>query len=265
MAAKKHKSTVLITGASGGIGMELAEVFARNGHNLVLVARSEDKLYRLAMRYATNYKVYAKVIAADLSDPAAPQRLFDELKQANMVVDVLVNNAGVGNYGPFRETNLQKELDMLQLNVVALTHLSKLFLYQLPAGTPGKILNVSSVAAFLSGPYMAIYYASKAYVLSFSEAIKGELEKHNVTVTTLCPGPTDTDFKERANLDSSSRFSAMFKEDAREVAEAGYTGLMKGENIVLPGLKNKALPHLLKLVPRSILRNMVLKIQESRQ
>lgn len=265
MTKEKQKLTVLITGASGGIGMELAEVFAKNGHDLVLLARSEEKLYQLAMRYAVNYKVHTKVIVADLTDPAAPQRVFEELKQENTVIDALINNAGIGNYGPFKEADLQVELNMLQLNIVALTHLCKLFLDQLPDGRSGKIMNVSSVAAFMAGPMMAVYYASKAYVLSFTEALKAELQGTGITVTTLCPGPTDTDFKKRANLDASSMFSKMFKEEARTVAEAGYAGLMKGKSIVLPGVKNKLLPHAVQFVPRFMLRKLVKKVQEKRQ
>ncbi|MFD2246384.1 SDR family NAD(P)-dependent oxidoreductase [Pontibacter ruber] len=257
--------TALITGASGGIGLALAELFAQHGHNLVLVARSEAKLNSLAMRFAVQYKVYTKVIAQDLALADAPQRIFDELRQSGVVVDVLVNNAGFGNYGYFKETDLQKELDMIQVNITALTHLCKLFLQQLPLGRHGKILNVASTAAFPPGPLMAVYYASKAYVLSFSEALATEQEEDNVTVTVLCPGPTETDFQENANLHGSGLFSKQMVADARSVAKAGYEAMMAGEVVVIPGIQNKLTAFSTRLVPRSFLRKMVKRIQEKRQ
>lgn len=257
--------TALITGASGGIGLELADIFAQHGYNLVLVARTEEKLEQLAFQFAVKYKVYSKVIAVDLAEHDAPQKVFDELKQSGVVVDVLVNNAGFGNYGRFRETNLQKELDMMQVNMVALTHLSKLFLWQLPQGQGGKILNVSSIAAFPPGPLMAIYYASKAYVLSFSEALTAELEDEGITVTALCPGPTATNFKDRANLEGTALFSKLFTADARKVAKAGFEGLMKGKPVVLVGLRSKLTPHMVHLLPRPLLLKVIKFIQEKRQ
>ncbi|WP_347157300.1 SDR family NAD(P)-dependent oxidoreductase [Pontibacter chitinilyticus] len=257
--------TVLITGASGGIGLELARTFAQHGHNLVLVARSADKLEQLALQFAVKYKVYTSVIPMDLTKPDAPQHVFDELQRKGIVVDVLVNNAGFGNYGYFKDTDLQKELDMMQLNMVALTYLCKLFLKQLPQGRAGKILNVSSTAAFPpAGPLMAVYYASKAYVQSFTEALAAELEEDHVHVTALCPGPTDTDFKENADLGGSGLFSKQLVADAASVAQAGYEGLMAGEVVVIPGIQNKLTAFSTRLVPRSILRKMVKKIQEKR-
>lgn len=257
--------TALITGASAGIGYELAEIFAQHGHNLVLVARSEDKLQSMALQFAIKYKVYTKVIAADLSEHEAPAKVMAQLKQEGTKVDVLVNNAGFGYYGAFRESDLQQELDMMQLNMVSLTHLCKLFLEQLPKGRSGKIMNVSSTAAFPpAGPFMAVYYASKAYVQSFSEALAAELEDSNVTVTTLSPGPTETNFKDRANLKGSGFFKKKSIADARSVAIAGYEGMMKGEVVVIPGLKNKLVVQAMGLVPRSILRSMVKKVQEKR-
>ena len=264
-ATLKKKFTALITGASGGIGLELAEVFARNGHNLVLVARSGDKLEQLASRLAVTYKVNSKVIVADLVQQQAPQQVFDTLKEVGLVVDVLVNNAGFGNYGYFRETDLQKELDMMQLNMVALTHLTKLFLQQLPPDRKARILNIASTAAFPPGPLMAVYYASKAYVLSFSEALATEQQGTNVTVTVLCPGATATDFKENANLEGSGIFKGPLVADARLVAEAGYSGMMAGKVVVLPGLHTKLLPLLVRVMPRSFVRKMVKRVQEKRK
>jgi short-subunit dehydrogenase len=255
----------LITGASSGIGLELAELFAQQGHNLVLVARSEQKLEQLALQFAVKYKVYTKVIAKDLAKPESPGEIFRELQQEGIQVDVLVNNAGFGHYGYFRETDLQKELEMMQVNMVALTHLSKLFLQQLPQGKHGKILNIASTAAFPPGPLMAVYYASKAYVLSFSEALAAELAGQGITVTVLCPGATDTDFKENANLEGSGLFSKALMADARSVARVGYEGMMAGKVVVFPGLKDKLTPLLVNLAPRSILRKAVLNIQKKRQ
>lgn len=259
------KYTALVTGASGGIGLELAELFAQDGNDLVLVARSGDKLDQLATRFAIQYKVYAKVVVADLTEPDAPQQVFDALKQDGIAVDILVNNAGFGNYGYFRETDLRRELDMLQLNIVALTHLTKLFLNQLPPGWPAKILNIASTAAFPPGPLMAVYYASKAYVLSFSEALAAEQEGTNVTVTALCPGATATDFKDNANLEGSGIFKGPLVADARSVAVAGYKGMMAGKVVVLPSLQTKLLPLLVRVMPRSVIRKMVKRVQEKRK
>ncbi len=263
--AAKHKYTALITGASGGIGYELAELFAQNGHDLVLVARSEEKLQQIALQFAIKYKVYTKVIAQDLAEHNAAAKIFAELKKEGIAVDVLVNNAGFGNYGYFRETDLQKELAMMQVNMVALTHLTKLFLQHLPEARHGKILNLASTAAFPPGPLMAVYYASKAYVVSFSEALSAELEDQDVTVTVLCPGATDTDFKERANLEGSGIFKGPLVADARSVAKAGYEAMMAGKVVVFPDLKTKLMPWIVNLTPRSILRKMVKRVQEKRQ
>ncbi|GHA66950.1 SDR family NAD(P)-dependent oxidoreductase [Pontibacter akesuensis] len=265
MAEKhKHKYTALVTGASGGIGMALAECFARDGHNLVLVARSEEKLQRLAQEYAAKYKVYTRVIVQDLSKAEGPEKVFAALQRDSLLVDVLVNNAGFGNFGAFRETELQKELNMMQLNVVSLTHLCKLFLRQLPVGQHGRILNVSSTAAFPPGPYMAVYYASKAFVQSFTEGLAAELEDECITVTALCPGPTDTGFKQAANLGGSGLFSKKYVADAESVAKAGYEGMMAGEVVVIPGIQNKLTTFSTRFMPRSFLRSMVKRIQTKR-
>lgn len=260
----KRKYTALITGASGGIGQELATLFARDGHNLVLVARSEEKLQNQALHYAITYGIYTKVISQDLSKADGPAKVFEQLKKDGVAVDVLVNNAGFGNFGPFRETDLQKELDMMQLNIVSLTHLCKLFLNQLPKESKGKILNVSSTAAFPPGPYMAVYYASKAYVQSFSEALAAELEDDGVTVTALCPGPTKTDFQDAANLHASGLFSSQLVADAQSVAKAGYEGLLAGEAVVIPGVQNKLTAFSVRVLPRHLVRQMVKKIQGKR-
>jgi uncharacterized protein len=261
-AAQKYR--VLITGASGGIGRELAEIFAQRGHNLVLVARSEEKLDSMAVQFAVKYNIETKVIAQDLIKPEAPDRLFEQLKSEGIQVDALVNNAGFGHFGLFKETALQRELDMIQLNITALTYICKLFLQQLTPGRPAKIMNVSSIAAFPPGPLMAVYYASKAYVQSFTEALAVELKPDNVTVTALCPGPTETDFQAQANLHDSNLFKVQMVADAKSVAIAGYEGMMNGEVVVIPGIQNKISALSMKLLPRSIVRNLVKKIQQKR-
>ena len=265
-ATQPHTTfTALITGASAGIGYELAELFAQHGHSLVLIARSEDKLQSMALEFANKYKVSTRVIAADLSKHDAPAKVMEQLKLEGITIDVLVNNAGFGYYGAFRESDLQRELDMMQLNMVSLTHLCKLFLEQLPKGQHGKIMNVSSTAAFPpAGPYMAVYYASKAFVQSFTEALASELEDDNVTVTALCPGPTETKFKEAANLHGSGLFTKQFVADAQSVASAGYKGMMAGKVVVIPGIHNKLTVLSTRLMPRTILRNVVKRMQQKR-
>jgi len=265
MAENRQHYTALITGASGGIGYELARHFARQGHDLVLVARSEDKLNQMAMQFAIAHKVFTKVIVCDLTVAEAPQRVFDELRQDGLVVDVLVNNAGIGLHGYFRQADEKRLLDMMQLNMVALTHLTHLFLKQLPRERQGRILNVSSVAAFVPGPLMAVYYASKAYVQSFSEALAAELAEAGVSVTALCPGPTNTRFKERAGVHEAGWLGRWLSESPEEVARVGYQGMMAGKVVVLPGLQYEAMVGVLRLLPRRWLRALVKKVQEKRQ
>lgn len=258
-----HGQTALITGASGGIGYEFARVFARNGYNLVLVARSEEKLNKLAGELGREHQISAKVLARDLSQPAAPDEIYAQLQQEAMAVDVLVNNAGFATYGFFHELDLDRELQMLQLNIVALTHLTRLFLPAMVARKRGKILNVASTAAFQPGPLMAGYYASKAYVLSFSEAIANELQGTGVTVTALCPGPTESGFQARAKIDSSRLISNQTLMDAAIVAEAGYQALMDGKTVLIPGLRNQLLALATRFMPRNLTTQIVRNLQAS--
>jgi uncharacterized protein len=252
--------TALITGASSGIGYELAREFARHRYNLVLVARSAAKLADLANSLQTQFGVVATVLVKDLALPTAPQEIGAELQQAGIEVDVLVNNAGFGGYGAFADTDLTHELEMLQVNIVALTHLTKLVLPPMQARRSGKILNVASVAAFQPGPLMAVYYATKAYVLSFSEALGNELQGTGVTVTALCPGPTVTGFEAKANLQGSKLFKQALM-DAETVAIAGYQALMQGKPIVIPGWKNRLLPLVVRLLPRQLVTRLVRQAQ----
>ena len=245
----------LITGASAGIGLELARVFAREGYSLVLVARNQKRLEEIA---AELQPASVQVIAKDLSLPSAPE----EIQRSTPRVDVLVNNAGFGVYGKFAETSLTEELNMMQLNMSALVALTKLYLAGMVAARSGRILNVASTAAFQPGPLMAIYYATKAFVLSFSEAIGNELEGTGVTVTALCPGPTATEFQERSKLQNSALVKGKKIMDARTVAEAGYRGMLAGKTIVIPGLKNKLLAQSIRVSPRSMVTRIVRGMQE---
>jgi len=253
--------TALITGASGGIGYELALLFARDGFDCILVARSEDKLTELATRLEREHRVKTTVIARDLSRPSAVDEIYEAVIAAAMPVDVLVNNAGFPVFGLFVETDLQTELDMLQVNVIALTALTKLFLRGMVERRAGRILNLASTAAFLPGPLMAVYYASKAYVLSFSEALANEVRGTGVTVTALCPGPTRTGFQKRGAMEDSRLVQGQIA-DAPSVALAGYHGLMAGKPIVIPGFTNKLIPWVERLSPRGMVTRVVRRMQD---
>jgi short-subunit dehydrogenase len=259
----EQKMTALVTGASGGIGEELARLFAADGHGLVLVARSRDKLARLAEELQAKHGVEARVLAADLARPDAPREIFDELQGAGVTVDALVNNAGFGSYGLFAETDLKFELELLQVNVVALTHLTKLFLPGMLARRRGYVMNVASTAAFQPGPLMAVYYASKAYVLSFSEALTNECAGAGVRVSALCPGPTETGFVAAAGMGDSKLFDRAVM-DARTVAVEGYRGLLAGKAVVIPGVRNNLLARSIGFFPRNLVTKVVRGIQEKR-
>jgi uncharacterized protein len=253
--------TALITGASGGIGYELALLFAQDGFDCILVARSQDKLRELAARLESEYRIKTLVIARDLSRPSAVDEIYEEVSAASMHVDMLVNNAGFPVFGLFVETDLRMELEMLQVNVIALTALTKLFLRGMVERRSGRILNLASTAAFEPGPLMAVYYASKAYVLSFSEALANELRGTGVTITTLCPGPTRTGFQQRGAMEDSRLVQGQIA-DARSVALAGYRGLMAGKTIVIPGFTNKLVPWIVRVSPRGMLTQVVRRMQD---
>ena len=253
--------TALVTGASGGIGYELALLFARDGFDCILVARSEDKLNELASRLEREHRIKTLVIGKDLSKPTAVDEIYEETTAAGLAVDVLVNNAGFPVFGLFVETDLQTEVEMLQVNVIALTALTKLFLEGMVERRAGRILNLASTAAFLPGPLMAVYYASKAYVLSFSQALANELHGTGVTVTALAPGPTRTGFQKRGVMEDSRLVQGQIA-DAAAVALAGYRGLMAGKTLVIPGLTNKTIPWVVRLSPRSMVTRVVRRMQE---
>lgn len=237
----------LITGASGGIGLELATLLAQDDHDVVLVARSGEKLEELAAGLRSRYGVNVETVVKDLATSSGARELFE----ATQWCDVLVNNAGFATYGKFAQSDLAEELGELQLNIVALTELTKRFLAGMLERKFGRILNVASTAAFQPGPLMAVYYASKAYVLSFSEAIADELDGTGITVTCLCPGATQTGFQERAKM-GNVRLFRLAVADAASVAKAGYDGMMRGKTLVIPGLKNKLLAASNRLAPRAL-------------
>ena len=253
--------TVLITGASSGIGYELALLFARDGFDCVLTARRADRLEALAEQLRREHKVRVTVIPADLADPDSPDRIFSALQAAGTQIDVLVNNAGFPSYGHFVELDTRIQLEELQVNVIALTHLTRLFLPGMTARHDGRILNLASTAAFEPGPLMAVYYASKAYVLSFSEALDEELSGTGVSVTTLCPGITRTGFQARGAMEHSRLVQGRMA-DAASVALAGYRGVMGRKRLVIPGMANKLVPLAVRLAPRALVTRMVRKAQE---
>lgn len=253
--------TALITGASGGIGYDLAEIMAADGLNLVIVARSADKLDKMAHEFGQKYGVTITAVAKDLARPQAPTELVAALEAANITIDLLVNNAGFATYGRFHELPLERELQMIQLNITTLTHLTHLLLPGMVQRGQGQIMNVASTAAFQPGPLMAVYYASKAFVLSFSEAIANELEGTGVTVTALCPGPTASGFQARAAMEES-RLVQNGLMDSRTVAEIGYKGLKDGKTVVVPGLANKVGTMMPRFVPRKMVTRIVRNMQE---
>jgi short-subunit dehydrogenase len=255
----------LVTGASSGIGWEIAKLFAEDRKDLVLVARNRKRLEQLARDLTSAFGVSVRVMVKDLSDPKVPPQIFAELAQVKIEVDALVNNAGFGVYGPFAQTDIDKELDMIEVNVKAVTHLAKLALPGMLGRKKGRILNVASTAAFQPGPLMAVYYATKAYVLSFSEAIANELEGSGVTVTALCPGPTETEFQKDAGLEETRLFTGPLVSDARSVARAGYEGMKRGRRIVIPGIGNKLLVQTVRFTPRRLVTAVARRIQGKRK
>lgn len=250
------KKTALITGTSSGIGLELARIFASKGDNLVLVARSKDKLEELKIELEKQYDITVYNITKDLSEITSAKLIFDEVRDQKIRIDYLVNNAGFGDFGIFAECNWDKQLEMIQLNVIALTYLTRLFLPEMIKHKYGKILNVASTAAFQPGPTMSVYFASKAFVLSFSEAIANELKNTGVTVTILCPGATATGFKAAAALEDSNLFKGNQIATSKDVAEFGYKKMMKGKIVVIHGLINNILAQSIRFSPRNLTTNI---------
>jgi len=248
--------TALVTGASAGLGLELARLFAADGHDVVLVARRRDKLEELAGELQKDHAgVRAHVVAEDLADPGAPERIRSALAERAIDVEFLVNNAGFGNSGAFAEGDLARVLGMIQVNVTALVHLTRLELPAMIARGSGRILNLGSTAGFQPGPFMAGYYASKAFVNSFTEALSFELRGTGVTATVSCPGPTLTEFGKVAG-NAESRLFKMGAMGAREVALHAYRAMMRGRPMAIPGLRNKLGVQLLRIGPRASVRRV---------
>ena len=252
----------LITGASSGIGAELARTFASNGHRTVLVARREDRLNQLADEIAATGKIRPVTISCDLKLPGACDAIADKLSAMDAEVEIVVNNAGFGLFGNAFEMDRAKQLAMVDINVRVLTDLSLRFADSLIAHRGG-LLNVGSIASFLPGPRMAVYYATKAYVLSFTEAMRGELGPKGVRVTALCPGPVPTEFQDRAGFEAGLD-SAILNVSAGAVARAGYRGLKSNKRLVMPGVGVRMIPFLLRFAPRSMVLALVARVQQKR-
>jgi uncharacterized protein len=244
--------TALITGASAGLGAEFARLFARDKYNLVLVARSGPKLTELAEELRQQHGISVKTIPLDLGLPQASQNLFEETRRNGIQVDILVNNAGYGKSGRFADLPLEESYGQIQLNVMALTLLTRLYLGPMLERRSGKIMNVASTAAFQPGPLMAVYYATKAYVLSFSEAIADELKNSGVQMTCFCPGATLTEFQKRAETENSRLFKQLAPMDAKTVAEDGYRALMAGKTLAISGFKNWLVAESVRFAPRKV-------------
>lgn len=253
-------STALLTGASSGIGYELAHIFARENYSLVLVARSQEKLLELKKELEETCAIIVHVLVVDLAQSDAAERIVTQVANLKISIDILVNNAGFGLFGEFTRTDWKREEEMIKVNILSLTQLTKFFVPLMVRNKKGKILNVASTAAFFPGPFMAVYYATKAYVLSFSQALGSELEGTGVTVTALCPGPTTTGFQKTAALDGVRTFAGHLP-TAREVAEYGFRSLMEGKVVAIHGMKNKLLTWFSRFLPRKAITAGVKKIQ----
>lgn len=246
------KNTALITGASNGIGLELAKIHASKSHDLVLIARNKSKLEEIKKELEEQYKVSVYLIIKDLSEINAAQEIYNETTKQNIQIDYLINNAGFGDYGMFTETDWNKELQMINLNMTTLTHFTKLYLQDMVLRGRGKIMNVASTAAFQSGPTFAVYSATKAYVLSFSEAVNNEVRDKGITITALCPGATKTGFQDAAAMNDSKIFKSKNLPSAKEVAEFGYASMMKGKTVAIHGIMNSVLAFSSRLIPRAL-------------
>jgi hypothetical protein len=254
--ASDKKRTALVTGASSGLGREIASLFAKDKHDVVLVARSESKLKTLADDLSKADGVTAHVVAADLSDPKAPWHVLDEVRRRRIDVDFLVNNAGFGTNGSFLDLDLAREIDMVEVNVTALVKLTHLFVGPMRERGFGRLMNIASTAGFQPGPYMATYYATKAFVVSFTEALAFELQGTGVTATCHCPGATATEFASTAGNDKTPLFQRSGVADAKEVALHAYRAMMKGEVLSVHGVLNWIGTEALRFAPRSVARSI---------
>jgi short-subunit dehydrogenase len=258
------KGCALVTGGSRGIGLALAKVLASHKYDLVLVARESDALEAAAGSIEGQYGVRALVMPSDLSLREAPRELFDRVRNQSVDIEILINNAGFGLGGEFLETDLDREMDMIEVNIAAVTQLTKLFGGAMVKRRHGRIMNVASTAAFQPGPLMSVYYATKAYVLSFSQAIAEELRNTGVTVTALCPGATATDFANTAEISNTRLFRRLGVADAESIAEYGYRAMMRGERVAIPRWRDKLMVQSERLAPRRLVAMLARKAQENR-
>lgn len=258
-SVQKQKRTALVTGASSGIGRELCKHFAADGVDVVVVARRQERLRELAEELEADHDVSVRVEPCDLADAQARVALFERLREDDVHVDFLVNNAGFGSNGPFHELDRAQELAQVEVNVVALTDLTHLFLPAMIAGGFGRILNIASTAAFQPGPYMSVYYATKAYVLSFTEGIAHELEGTGVSATAHCPGATSTEFAEAASNDDTLLFKSGVA-TVESVASHAYQAMQRGAVVAIPGLKNKFGAAMVRCSPRGMIRSITAKL-----
>jgi len=255
-------ATALITGASNGIGLELAKVHASKRGDLVLVARNVSKLNELKAELEKQYKVKVYTIGKDLSVPNSALEVYEETKKQNVQVDFLINNAGFGDFGMFVDLDWSKQLQMINLNITTLTHFTHLYLQDMVKRRSGKIMNVASTAAFQSGPTMAVYYATKAYVLSFSEAIDNEVKEQEITVTTLCPGPTESGFQTAAAMEESAMVKGKKFPSSKEVAIYGYNAMLKGKTVAIHGFMNAIMANSVRFTPRALVVKITRKLQD---
>lgn len=255
------KKTALVTGASSGLGKEFAKIHAKNGGDLVIIARSKDKLVELKEELEKEYKIHVSVIEKDLTEPNAAQEVYNFVKFSKIEIDYLINNAGFGGVGKFHERDWNTDLSMIQLNIIALTDLCRKFIPDFVAKNSGRILNVSSTASLMAGPMQAVYFATKAYVTSFSNAIAEELHDTNVTVTALMPGATETDFGKTSGMDKTDLFKNTA--DASTVAKDGYDAMLKGDLDVISGVTfaQKLMLKSIPITPKKILLSQIKKMQ----
>ncbi|MFN4083418.1 MAG: SDR family NAD(P)-dependent oxidoreductase [Bacteroidia bacterium] len=256
------KKTALITGASSGIGFELANIHAKNGGNLVLAARNIKKLEEIKKQFETEYNIKVDVFEIDLSKSNSAEEIYNFTKNNNLNIDYLINNAGFGDFGLFNNSNWESNKEMIQLNITSLTQLTYLYLQDMIKNKNGKIMNVASIAAFQPGPLMAVYFATKAYVLHFSEAIANEVAEFGITVTALCPGPTQSNFFNKANMLGSGLVKGKKLPSSKEVAIFGYKAMLNGKTVAVHGIKNKLLLFSNRFAPRNMVVKIVRMMQE---
>jgi len=254
----------LITGASSGIGHELAKICAKESQNLILVARSQNALNSLAAELMQNFKIKAEVLAIDLAQASSVNQLYQNIQNHSWEVNILINNAGFGDYGYFLSSSWEKQRDVIHVNIMALTQLTHFFLPSMVKRKSGKIMNIASTAAFQPGPLMSVYYASKAFVLSFSEALSTELEGTGVTVTALCPGTTQSGFQKVARFSNLSKFNTSLIPSSQQVAEFAFRSMMQEKVVAVHGMKNKLLVLSVRFFPRSLMRRIMMRFQKNR-